>query len=104
MPCFNITEISRFNRNIPTQAVLLENGYVQHDIKNPTVWTTINEHNDAYEIDIIFTKYPKKKRGLAKPIIMVLLSDRLKKPYFAIDPQLNSQAITWNIVLQNRLP
>lgn len=95
---FQITEIERFNYNLPNNAVLLENGYAQYKISNPEEWQDLMYDNVAYEITIIYTKYPLRPEDW-RTNYHFLLANRLLA-LFQIDEQLNNANIKWNILLQ----
>ena len=97
---FNLTEIPVYRRNTTSQKVILENGYAKHQIKNPNDWRKLKPDNIATTIDIIYTKYPRKKEDW-RTEYHGLLANRLKA-LFALDPDLNSLDITWNIIFNRK--
>lgn len=94
---FNYAEINVFNKARYSDAVILENGYAESKIKNPEDWTKI-QNKKAYQIDVIFTKYPWNKSDWLTNYYD-LLAKRLDQ-LFEMDPILNSENIRWNLVLQ----
>ena len=95
---FNLTEIPVYKPKTTSQKVILENGYAKYQIKNPDDWRKLKQDNIATQVDIIYTKYPRKKEDW-RTEYHGLLANRLKA-LFALDPDLNSLDITWNIILQ----
>ncbi len=83
-----------------TPQVALRMDYAQFEIQNPEEWNQISDKNEAYEIDLVFTKYPKKIEDW-RTNYFELLNDRLKT-LFALDSALASPNIHWNMVLQTQ--
>jgi len=96
----NTEDITEFTPTNETQSVLLENGYVQHRIMNPSALLNAKKSSTPISIDIIFTKYPIKKEDWITNYYE-LLSNRLKA-LFAIDESLNSENIRWKLILQTK--
>jgi Leucine-rich repeat (LRR) protein len=95
---FNLTEIPIYTPKTTSRKVILSNGYAQYKIQNPKDWSVLKKDNIATEIDIIYTKYPRKEEDW-RTEYHGLLANRLKA-LFELDPSLNSLDITWNIILQ----
>ncbi|MBN2681101.1 MAG: hypothetical protein JXR58_01210 [Bacteroidales bacterium] len=94
---FVYSEIGVFNKSRYSDAVILENGYAESKIKNPESWTNI-QNKEAFQIDLVFTKYPWNKTDWLTNYYD-LLAKRIDQ-LFKIDPALNSSKIQWNLVLQ----
>lgn len=94
---FNIVEIPVFQKTPKSGQVVLENGYVQHIFKNPSLWQP-RKSIAVTEINIVFTKYPRSK-DLWQTNYYELLANRLKE-LFKLDSSLNNKNFEWNIVLQ----
>jgi hypothetical protein len=95
---FAYNEISRFPNKTTPGKVILENGYASAQIRNPELWTKMKAGKKEKEIDIVFTKYPRKK-GDWITNYDDLLSDRLRE-LFQLDPSLNRKDIKYQLVLQ----
>jgi hypothetical protein len=76
----------------------LENGYASAVLIQPENWTPGLVNIQVKEIDIVFTKYPFKKSDWITNYHR-LLASRLQELY-KIDPSLNSQQISYRLVLQ----
>ncbi|RMG63185.1 MAG: hypothetical protein D6722_17805 [Bacteroidetes bacterium] len=83
-----------------TPQVALQMDYAKFEFTNPEDWTRIAKHQVAYEIDLVFTKYPADIQHW-RTNYYELLNDRLKN-LFALDSTLSSPDIRWNLVLQTR--
>lgn len=95
---FNYNEIKTFDNSKKAGRVVLENGYVKSEIKNPQDWLPYNNKVIVTQIDIIFTKYPKNK-DFWRTNYYELLANRVKE-LLKIDSSLNSSNFEWNLVLQ----
>jgi hypothetical protein len=79
--------------------VALEMGYASHIIKNPEAWNNPKKEKVVYEIDLVFTQYPKEKKDW---IINYdsLLTWRLRE-ISKLDPSfVRNKFIKWNFILQ----
>jgi hypothetical protein len=72
--------------------------YAQHEVANPQAWHRLSHRVIPYEIDLVFTMYPKDPKQW-RTNYYDLLNERMKT-LFALDPAFNSPAIHWNMVLQ----
>lgn len=92
MPFYKFSEVT------PQVALRLE--YAKFEIENMDEWLSIAEHNVAYEIDLVFTKYPRNIKNWRTNYFQ-LLNDRLKT-LFEQDSTLLSPKIKWNMILQTQ--
>ena len=83
-----------------TPQVALRMDYAHFEFENPEEWTRIAATQVAYEIDLVFTKYPADIHAW-RTNYYELLNDRLRT-LFALDSTLRSPHIRWNLVLQTR--
>ncbi|GAB4422711.1 MAG: hypothetical protein OHK0039_38930 [Bacteroidia bacterium] len=83
-----------------TPQVALEVPYAQAALSNPEAWLQVASTHTAYEIDLVFTKYPRDIRQW-RTDYHTLLNDRLQA-LFALDSSLYSPRIRWNLVLQTQ--
>lgn len=83
-----------------TPQVALRTEYAQHDFSNPGDWILLMGKMQAYEIDLVFTKYPENIENW-RTNYYELLSSRLST-LFALDSTLRSASIKWNLVLQTQ--
>ncbi|MEO0472854.1 MAG: hypothetical protein AAF206_24775, partial [Bacteroidota bacterium] len=82
----------------PQVAVRME--YARFDLTNIEEWMGLKDTHEAYEIDLVFTKYPKEISKWRTDYYQ-LLNDRLRT-LFEHDPGLRSPNIKWNMVLQTQ--
>lgn len=83
-----------------TPQVALRMEYAQFEVQNVQEWGELAAENEAYEIDLVFTKYPKDIRNW-RTNYWQLLNDRLRT-LFKIDPNLENPKIRWNMYLQTQ--
>ena len=92
----------KFDKFTPQVAFRMEYAHAEVAEENIAKWARIQDRVIAYEIDLVFTLYPKDIKAWRTNYDQ-LLSARLKT-LFEIDPQLKTYAdkITWNMVLQTQ--
>jgi hypothetical protein len=95
---FSYVEIEKYERKKSPLTVVLENGYADFTLKNKNDWKPGIVNRKVTEIDIVFTKYPRKKCDWLTNFYD-LLAARLKE-LFRMDPSLNNKNIKWRMVLQ----
>ncbi|MFP4556846.1 MAG: hypothetical protein ACLFNU_08250 [Bacteroidales bacterium] len=78
--------------------VILENGYAEHILHEENAWQSLGSLAVPLHIDIVFTHYPKKKDDW-RTNYYELLANRLKY-LFSVDSRLNSNNISWRLVMQ----
>ncbi len=83
-----------------TPQVALRTTYAKHEFENPGDWIMLMGTNVAYEIDLVFTKYPENIENW-RTNYYDLLSSRLET-LFALDSTLKDADIKWNMVLQTQ--
>ncbi len=83
-----------------TPQVALRTTYAQYEFENPGDWIVKMGHNKAYEIDLVFTKYPENIEHW-RTNYYDLLTNRLAT-LFELDSTLKDPGIKWNMVLQTR--
>ena len=90
----------QFSKN----AILLENGYAASAIKNPKAWPPVTDANTYHvkSITLIYSLYPRDT-AFWLTNYHGLLAARLNA-LFKIDPSLNNDKISWNILLQSNCP
>jgi hypothetical protein len=95
---FRRLEVPTYQFEGPTSQVILHMAYAEHQVANPEAWQKVASQVVPYEVDLVFTLYPRNleqwRSGYFK-----LLNERMKT-LFALDPTLNSPDIHWNMVLQ----
>jgi hypothetical protein len=77
--------------------VFLENGLRSHKFINETDWLSIADTVEAYQIDIVYSKYPLRNGKYNE--IYPLLFNRIKAT-IEMDASLNSTMLEWNKVMQ----
>lgn len=97
---FNEREVPFYTFSELTPQVSLQMDYAKFEIQNPDEWLQLRDSHEAYEIDLVFTKYPKRIENW-RTNYYELLNDRLKA-LFAIDSALSDPKIHWNMVLQTQ--
>ena len=95
---FRRVELPTYQFDRLTPHVKLEMAYAEHEVANPQDWRRIAHTAVPYEIDLVFTLYPKELKQW-RTNYFDLLNGRMKT-LFALDPALNSPDIHWNMVLQ----
>lgn len=95
---FRRVELPSYQFENLTPHVKLEMAYAEHEVKNPQDWRRIAHSVVPYEIDLVFTLYPKNLAQW-RTNYFDLLNERMKT-LFALDSALNSPDIHWNMVLQ----
>ncbi|MDX2246061.1 MAG: hypothetical protein SF052_04755 [Bacteroidia bacterium] len=83
-----------------TPQVALRMEYAKFEMLNTSEWEILSKKNVAYEIDLVFTKYPKNIEEWRTNYYQ-LLNDRLLT-LFALDSSLQSPSIRWNMILQTQ--
>lgn len=83
-----------------TPQVALRMAYAKFEVSNTEEWAGLSDTHVAYEIDLVFTKYPKNIEAW-RTNYWTLLNDRLRT-LFAIDPNLKNRNIRWNMFLQTQ--
>lgn len=95
---FHLVEAKQYSKEEGEGRVFLENGYASSIISNPQAWLNIKDRYEVIAIQLIYTKYPLDK-SLWRTNYKKLLCQRLQA-LFAVDSNLNSSDIDWNIILQ----
>jgi hypothetical protein len=83
-----------------TSLAALQVGYAQSAIVDPNAWHSVSKGNVAYEIDLVFTLYPRKIDAW-RTNYYDLLEERLRALQ-AIDSSLIGPHIRWNMILQTQ--
>lgn len=83
-----------------TPQIALRMEYARFEMENASEWEIASKQNTAYEIDLVFTKYPKNIEEWRTNYYQ-LLNDRLIT-LFQLDSSLQSPTIRWNMVLQTQ--
>lgn len=83
-----------------TPQVALRMEYAKFEVNNTDEWQSLANEHEAYEIDLVFTKYPQDIKAW-RTNYWSLLNDRLRA-LFEIDPSLKSRNIRWNMFLQTQ--
>ena len=73
---FHRAEIPFYTFAEYTPQVALRMGYAQFEVDNVNEWLALSDSNTAYEIDLVFTKYPEDIRRWRTDYFK-LLNDRL---------------------------
>jgi len=97
---FTITETPFYIFNPLERQVSLRMAYASAQIANPEAWNNLKKDKKVYEIELVYTKYPKDFNKWLTDYDW-LLENRLKE-LFSIDPQLKDPSIQWKIVLQTK--
>lgn len=83
-----------------TPQVALRMEYAKFEVLNNEDWLKKSRKNEAYEIDLVFTKYPKEITRW-RTNYRQLLMDRLES-LFLLDSTLRESHIKWNLILQTQ--
>jgi hypothetical protein len=81
-----------------TPQLALRTEYARSELGNAEAWKKLSRTNKAYEIDLVFTMYPKDITAW-RTNYYELLEGRLRT-LVALDSNLRDPAIRWNMVLQ----
>lgn len=95
---FRRLEVGQYQLEAANRQVVLKMAYAQHQVSNPEDWHKVASNAVPYEVDLVFTLYPRKLEAW-RTSYYTLLNERMKT-LFTIDPKLNSTDIHWNMVLQ----
>jgi hypothetical protein len=95
---FEIDTIKSFNGEVGQGQLLLENGYIQYEIRDKESKILCLPKGQPEFVHIIFSNYPKNKNQWHTNYYD-LLANRLKE-LFSVDPSLNSRKLNWKLVLQ----
>lgn len=95
---FEIDTIKSFNGVVGLGQILLENGYIQYEIRDKESKILCLPKGQPEFVQIIFSNYPKNK-DFWRTNYYDLLANRLKE-LFSVDPSLNSRKLNWKLVLQ----
>lgn len=95
---FRKVEVSKYVFQKLTPQVKLEMAYAEDEIKNPEDWFKRRERVIPYEVDLVFTLYPKDIEEW-RTNYFDLLNGRMKA-LFGLDSSLKDIPIKWNMVLQ----
>ena len=97
---WNTVEIPFYTFAEFTPQVALRMEYAKFEVQNVGDWLEISDRNVAYEIDLVFTKYPENIKDWRTNYYQ-LLNDRMIT-LFKIDSTLRSSKIRWNMILQTQ--
>lgn len=97
---FTIEETPFYVFNPLDRQVSLRMSYARAEILNPEAWKNVSQEKKVYEIQLVYTKYP---RDFDKWLTDYdwLMENRLKE-LFKIDPSLRDTSIRWKIILQTK--
>lgn len=95
---FRKVEVSKYVFQKLTPQVKLEMAYAEDHIKNPKDWYSRRDRVVPYEVDLVFTLYPKDIEEW-RTNYFDLLNGRMKA-LFGLDSTLEKIPIKWNMVLQ----
>lgn len=96
---FTMQEVPLFIADATHNSIRLPNGYAQHQLHNAdSLLGVLAKGAMVTHINIVFTKYPINKKDWITNYY-TLLGNRLQA-LFSIDSTLNSNAITWELILQ----
>lgn len=83
-----------------TPQVALRMGYAQFEIQNAQEWDSVASRNIPYEVDLVFTKYPKNLKRW-RTDYDDLLNDRMST-LLEMDSSFKRPEVKWNMILQTR--
>ena len=83
-----------------TPQVALRMEYAQFDIGNADEWKEKSVRNIPYEVDLVFTKYPKNLKRW-RTNYDDLVNDRMKT-LLAMDSAFRHPSVKWNMILQTK--
>jgi len=95
---FRKIEVSKYVFQTYTPQVKLDMSYAEDEIENPEEWFKRKDRVMAYEVDLVFTLYPKNIEHW-RTNYFDLLNGRMQA-LFALDSSLRSTRIKWNMILQ----
>ncbi|WNJ18760.1 hypothetical protein [Pontibacter sp. G13] len=83
-----------------TPQVALRVEYARHELLNMDEWKRVSPRSVAYQIDLVFTKYPEDTAAW-RTNFSSLFRDRMEA-LFNLDPNLRDTKVRWNMVLQTK--
>lgn len=95
---FNYKETPVYDTTPQDGQVVLKMRYAKSQILNPQVWRSTRKGQKAYEIDLVYTKYPIDSANWITPYSK-LMTNRIKALY-QLDPSLKEANIKWNLIAQ----
>lgn len=95
----NYSKVPEYLLDKTDSSLILYMDYADHKIKNPLDWLAISKSKRVYEVDIVFSEYPKKKQDW---IIHydTLLRRRIKEIKTLIPKLKKVSSIQWNFIAQ----
>jgi hypothetical protein len=92
-----LIEVPNYDTTVTNFVLRIENGYAEYRFK-PLLDNYLNDNFISISVDIVFTKYPLKREDWITNYYE-LLANRLKA-IFAMDKTLNSNHVSWRLVMQ----
>ncbi|MDW7695543.1 hypothetical protein R9C00_26850 [Flammeovirgaceae bacterium SG7u.111] len=100
---FNNVVVSEYEIEDKPYFAVLEMEYADFEIKNPILWKTDRRKKKVYEVDLVYTNYPKNKADWLTNYD-TLLQKRIDA-ITSLIPQLKEDSLVkWNLVLQTDCP
>ncbi len=97
--CWRETTVERYLPQPAADHVVLEMGYAQSAIGNPTAWAPHSHNRRPVEIDLVFTRYPSDKTRWVTPYDS-LLNRRIEELCNLMPELATDTVVQWNLVLQ----
>jgi hypothetical protein len=95
------TETPVYKLKSGSRQAILNMGYASQEITNKEAWNNKNNQKKVYEVDLVFTAYPKKKEDWITSY-QYLLNNRISE-LIKMEPTLGSDtSVRWNLVLQTQ--
>lgn len=96
-----ITEVPVYKSKPGHKQIILNMGYASEIIQNKESWNNKQKNKKIYEIDLVFSAYPKKKEDWITNY-QSLLDNRISE-LIKLEPTLGSDtSVRWNLVLQTQ--
>ncbi len=96
---FSVEEVERYTIPYKSGLCVLEMAYAQSKILNPQDWQAKDDIYKIKNVDLIFTKYPKKKQDWLTNYD-TLLKKRIHRIRKLIPELQNDTTVRWRIILQ----
>lgn len=95
---FRRLETDAYQFETANRQAILNMAYAKHEVTNPEAWLRVAPNAVPYEVDLVFTLYPRQIEAW-RTSYYSLLNERMNT-LFSLDPNLNSPDIHWNMILQ----
>jgi hypothetical protein len=90
--------VPQYTFNVLENTVALKCDYASAEILNPTDWDTTRRHRKPYQVDVVYTQYPRDTANWITPYNR-LMGERIRN-LLALAPQLADSTVRWVLTPQ----